>query len=188
MMKAVLVTLLCMSIVCFIIIPSIFYTGIALLSIISIAFTLVGALGWWGQDLDPVVMINVLMAIGFSVDFCAHICYHYFKYCKKTFDSAPKESWAHLRLFLIMNSVGRPTFEAAISTMICMIPLFFIDVYVVQCFAKTVVCVGSLGILHGLFLIPVTLSARDNFTSSKTESAKSLSLTETDSNDTNRML
>uniref|UniRef100_A0AC34GNV0 Patched domain containing 3 n=1 Tax=Panagrolaimus sp. ES5 TaxID=591445 RepID=A0AC34GNV0_9BILA len=169
-----------MSIVCFIIIPSIFYTGIALLSIISIAFTLVGVLGWWGSDLDPVTMINVLMAIGFSVDFCAHVCYHYFKYCNKTFDSVPKNIWDCQRLYLIMKSVGRPTLEAALSTMICMIPLFFIDVYIVQCFAKTVVCVGTLGILHGLFLIPVALSSKDSFSIAKESgSEKSLFSTAT---------
>lgn len=30
---------------------------------------LLGILGFWGQELDPVTLVNVLMAIGFSVDF-----------------------------------------------------------------------------------------------------------------------
>lgn len=40
-----------------------------------------------------------------------------------------------------------------------MLPLFFIPIYVVGSFAKTVVCVGMLSTLHGLFLVPILLSA-----------------------------
>ena len=32
---------------------------------------------WWGVRLDGVALINLIMCIGFSVDFSAHICYHY---------------------------------------------------------------------------------------------------------------
>lgn len=39
----------------------------------------IGGLGAWGVDMDTVVMINVVMAIGLAVDYAAHISYHYFK-------------------------------------------------------------------------------------------------------------
>ena len=32
---------------------------------------------WWNVNLDGVALINLIMCIGFSVDFSAHICYHY---------------------------------------------------------------------------------------------------------------
>jgi hypothetical protein len=32
---------------------------------------------WWGVRLDGVALINLIMCIGFSVDFSAHISYHY---------------------------------------------------------------------------------------------------------------
>ncbi|CAD5213204.1 unnamed protein product [Bursaphelenchus okinawaensis] len=160
MIKAVVVTLVCMVIVCFVIIPSPKHTGIATLSVLSISYSLIGALGWWGQDMDPVTMTNVLMAIGFSVDFSAHICYHYFK--QERIDTRLGLKVEHnelvYRLTSVLLHVGRPTFEAASSTMICMLPLFTVKMYVIGSFAKTVICVGLLGVMHGLFLVPSLLT------------------------------
>uniref|UniRef100_A0A1I7SVM0 SSD domain-containing protein n=1 Tax=Bursaphelenchus xylophilus TaxID=6326 RepID=A0A1I7SVM0_BURXY len=128
--------------------------------IITAKVTLIGALGWWGQDMDPVTMTNVLMAIGFSVDFSAHICYHYFKQERSDARLGLKTDQKDLiyRLTAVFAHVGRPTFEAASSTMICMLPLFTVQMYVIGSFAKTVMCVGILGLLHGLFLVPSLLT------------------------------
>ena len=65
----------------------------------------------------------------------------------------------HERLVLTLSIVGRPMIEAALSTVICMMPLFFVGIYVVTSFAKTVLCVGAIGLLHGLFIVPVLLAA-----------------------------
>lgn len=32
----------------------------------------------WGVALDAVSLISILMSVGFSVDYSAHVCYHYF--------------------------------------------------------------------------------------------------------------
>ena len=42
--------------------------------------TFVGCLGFmtiWNIVLDGITLINLIMCIGFSVDFSAHFCYHY---------------------------------------------------------------------------------------------------------------
>lgn len=36
-----------------------------------------GYLNWWGVTLDPITMAFNIMAVGFSVDYAAHFCYHY---------------------------------------------------------------------------------------------------------------
>ena len=40
-------------------------------------YDFLGYMTWWGVRLDGVALINLIMCIGFSVDFSAHICYHY---------------------------------------------------------------------------------------------------------------
>ncbi|KIH65201.1 hypothetical protein ANCDUO_04477 [Ancylostoma duodenale] len=101
-------------------------------------------------------MINVLMAIGFSVDFSkfsAHVCYHFHIGQRDGILMNPKE-----RVTKILRAVGRPMVEASLSTLICMFPLFFVPVYIIVAFAKTVCLVATLGLIHGIVIIPVCLS------------------------------
>lgn len=51
-----------------------------ILSIISISLGTVGYLHLWDVNLDAVSLISMLMSIGFSVDYSAHICYHFYTY------------------------------------------------------------------------------------------------------------
>ncbi|KJH52637.1 patched family protein [Dictyocaulus viviparus] len=51
------------------------------------------------------------------------------------------------------------TVKASFSTLICITPLFFVPVYIIVAFAKTVCIVSALGLLHGIVIIPVCLSA-----------------------------
>jgi len=43
-----------------------------------------------------------------------------------------------------------------------MLPLFFVKIYIVGSFAKTCVSVVVLGLLHGIFVLPVTLLLLDD--------------------------
>uniref|UniRef100_A0A0K0DJT9 MMPL domain-containing protein n=1 Tax=Angiostrongylus cantonensis TaxID=6313 RepID=A0A0K0DJT9_ANGCA len=48
------------------------------ISITSICLGIVAYLHLWGVRLDAVSLISILMSVGFSVDYSAHVCYHYF--------------------------------------------------------------------------------------------------------------
>ncbi|KAL3117844.1 hypothetical protein niasHT_001435 [Heterodera trifolii] len=50
-------------------------------------------------------------------------------------------------------------FVPGISTALCMLPLAFVPTYAIVAFAKTIFAVISIGLLHGLFLLPVLLCA-----------------------------
>lgn len=48
-----------------------------------------GMLSFWDVDLDPISMATTIMSIGFSVDFPAHITFHYFREGLEDPDSTP---------------------------------------------------------------------------------------------------
>ena len=56
-------------------------------SIVSIEIGVVGFMALWGVNLDSISMINLIMCIGFSVDFSAHISYHFMSRRNMTSDN-----------------------------------------------------------------------------------------------------
>lgn len=76
---SVAAALLCTAVICFFFIPHVLSVLAAVFSVFSISWGIFGLLALWDVDLDPLSMAALLMAIGFSVDFTAHISYHYYK-------------------------------------------------------------------------------------------------------------
>lgn len=106
-----------------------------------------GFLSWWGADLDPVTIVDVLLATGFSVDYTAHIAHQF--YINSQIASAEE------RLAKSLNEMCSPMVQAGTSTCLCMLPLVFVPTYAIVAFAKTIFIVIGMGILHGLFFMPV---------------------------------
>nr|XP_040578462.1 LOW QUALITY PROTEIN: patched domain-containing protein 3-like [Lepeophtheirus salmonis] len=119
-------------------------------SIISIEVGVVGFMTLWGVGLDSISMINLIMCIGFSVDFSAHISYHYMS-CEKSFTD--KE-----RIRDSMYALGLPIVQGAISTILGVVGLALAPSYVFITFFKMVFLVIVLGALHGLLVLPILLS------------------------------
>uniref|UniRef100_A0A5S6PMJ0 SSD domain-containing protein n=3 Tax=Brugia TaxID=6278 RepID=A0A5S6PMJ0_BRUMA len=151
---SITVTVICMAIVCLFFIGSKIGVLIIASTILSICFTLVGSLSWWGADMDPVTMVDVLIATGFSVDYTAHIAYKFYKLtgCREE------------RIKQSFREMCGPMFQAGISTILCMLPLIFVPTYAILAFAKTVFLDVGLALLHGFFILPILLVTlcRDN--------------------------
>uniref|UniRef100_A0A7I4Y8L5 SSD domain-containing protein n=1 Tax=Haemonchus contortus TaxID=6289 RepID=A0A7I4Y8L5_HAECO len=113
-------------------------------SIVSICLGIVAYLHLWGVCLDAVSLISILMSVGFSVDYSAHVCYHYFAHAaeeererKNEVDSvesgssgsgssqsidkplkrSAKEDSAR-RLLATFHGVGWPVVQSGLSTII----------------------------------------------------------------------
>ncbi|MCP9265642.1 Patched domain-containing protein 3 [Dirofilaria immitis] len=71
------VILVCMAVVCYIFMPDLLTVLIAISSTASICIGVFGFLTFWNVDFDPVSMATMIMSIGLSVDFPAHITFHY---------------------------------------------------------------------------------------------------------------
>jgi hypothetical protein len=121
-------------------------------SIISIEIGVIGYMTLWGVNLDSISMINLIMCIGFSVDFSAHISYAYISCC----DDEPSQ-----KVKSALYSLGLPIFQGSVSTVLGIIALAFAPSYVFVTFFKTVFLVMLFGATHGVLLLPVLLSITD---------------------------
>ena len=109
-------------------------------SIVSICAGVIGYMTWWGVYFDMISMINIIICIGFSVDFSAHITYAFVLAEGKTRNERMRNA---------LHALGKPTAQVALSTIlgVCALGFFF----------KTILLVILLGAFHGL-LIPALLS------------------------------
>ncbi|EJD74178.1 hypothetical protein LOAG_18470 [Loa loa] len=160
-------TLICMTIVCGLFIQNPFSVIIASLTIASISFGVIGFLSWWHMDLDPATLCAILMCIGMSVDFTAHVSYHHQLGEKKTIKglriTKSRLENNKARLEYTLESVAWPTLQGGISTVACIIPLAFLQNYIPLVFVKTISLVVIWGLFHGLVLLPTFLSFIPHF-------------------------
>ena len=75
--QCVVIAAVVMMIVSLIFIPNPICSLWVAFAIMSIELGVLGFMAFWGINLDAISMINLIMSIGFSVDFAAHISYSY---------------------------------------------------------------------------------------------------------------
>ncbi|CAJ0959646.1 unnamed protein product, partial [Mesorhabditis belari] len=142
--------LICMIVILIIFTPSIIMILTSTAAVLSINLGVFGALPYMGIDLDPISMTTTLMAIGFSVDYVAHITFHYYKGDFET---------KRARIEHALTSIAWPMIQAGASTMFAVLVLAKVHAYMVAVFVKVVVLVIILGMIHGLIVLPVLYSA-----------------------------
>ncbi|CAC5403640.1 unnamed protein product [Mytilus coruscus] len=123
-----------------------------LLVTISVSMIMVGVIGLmeiWGLTLSSVTMIHIVMCVGFSVDFSAHIC-HAYVHC-------PGEN-RRFRVDTAMDMAGGPILNGALSSLIGIVVLASSQSYIFFSFFKVMAIVVVVGAMHALFLLPVLLS------------------------------
>ncbi|XP_062898580.1 patched domain-containing protein 3-like [Mobula hypostoma] len=118
----------------------------------AISSVLVGVAGFmtlWGVNLDSISMINLVICIGFSVDFTAHISY--------AFVSSEKET-ANERSVDSLYRLGYPIIQGAVSTIMGIISLSAAASYIFRTFFKIMFLVITFGAIHGIVLMPVFMT------------------------------
>ena len=140
---------LTMMFISFIFIPNILCSLWVAFCIISIECGVAGYMALWDVSLDSISMINLIMCIGFSVDFTAHICYAYMSSKQRRPSDRVKEC---------LYSLGLPIVQGALSTILGLGALLLAGTYIFLVFFKMVFLVIFIGAMHGLFLLPVLLS------------------------------
>uniref|UniRef100_A0A914W6M3 Patched domain containing 3 n=1 Tax=Plectus sambesii TaxID=2011161 RepID=A0A914W6M3_9BILA len=145
----VVTTLIIMALVCLLLIPNPTSVISATAAMISINIGVFGFLFAWDTDLDPITMITITMSIGYSVDFTAHISYHFYR---------NDATWSNeKRLAHALASIGFPMMQAGTSCFLGVVPLMLVNSYMVYVFIKTIFLVIVLGLIHGLLFLPALL-------------------------------
>ncbi|XP_062578553.1 patched domain-containing protein 3-like [Saccostrea cucullata] len=119
------------------------------LSLLSILLGVFGFMYYWDISLSSITMIHLIMTVGFSVDFSAHICHAYLNV--GSFNRATKVD-------LALDRSGGPIFNGAFSTLVGISVLGFANSYIFETFAKVMFLVIFFGLIHSVLLIPVVLS------------------------------
>ncbi|OXB52250.1 hypothetical protein ASZ78_012674 [Callipepla squamata] len=118
----------------------------------AIASVIVGVAGFmtfWDISLDSISMINLVICIGFSVDFSAHISYAFV---------TSGESSANEKAIGALHQLGYPVLQGAVSTVLGVVVLAAAKTYIFRTFFKIMFLVILFGALHGLVFIPVFLT------------------------------
>ncbi|KAK5972543.1 SSD domain-containing protein [Trichostrongylus colubriformis] len=121
---------------------------VATFSILSTSIGVFGIMSSMGAELDPIMMSATVMSIGFSVDIPSHISYHYYQTGKETI-------CVKTRLKKTVAAVGFPIMQASLSTTLCVLSLFFVQLHMSMIFAQCMLLVVLIGMIHGLLIIPV---------------------------------
>ncbi|XP_035527282.1 patched domain-containing protein 3 [Morone saxatilis] len=147
--QTILVAVMVMLVVSLILIPSPFCSVWVAFAVCSVIVGVAGFMALWGVNLDSISMINLVMCIGFSVDFSAHISYSFVSSCKSDINEKAIDALAHL---------GYPILQGALSTVLGVVALSMSGSYIFRTFFKIVFLVITFGLLHGLVFIPVFLT------------------------------
>ncbi|XP_071508891.1 patched domain-containing protein 3-like [Diadema antillarum] len=150
----------CMFVIAFILIPSPICSLVVTICIASIEIGIIGYMSLWDVSLDSVSMINLILCIGYSVDFSAHITYSFLS-GTEIYDGKRKDelSISSQHAVMALYSLGMPILQGAISTIIAVIVLNWSSSYIFRAFFKIMFLVMVFGMLHSLVFLPVLLSS-----------------------------
>lgn len=147
--QTILVAVIAMLVVSLLLIPNPLCSICAAFAICSVIVGVTGFMALWGVNLDSISTINLVMCIGFSVDFSAHISYSFVSSHKSDVNEKAMDALARL---------GCPILQGALSTILGVVVLCMSGSYIFRTFFKIVFLVITFGLIHGLVFIPVFLT------------------------------
>ncbi|XP_067123977.1 patched domain-containing protein 3-like [Centruroides vittatus] len=147
--QAITVTAVTMIVIFALFIPNVMCVILAAFIIATVEITVIGYMTLWNVKMDTVAMLNLIICIGFSVDYTAHLSYTYVLCKKKNRKNV---------ITLTLKNIGMPIFQGCASTILSVVPLIFAPAYIFHCFFKIVFMIIMFATLNSLFLLPVLLS------------------------------
>ncbi|XP_072535271.1 patched domain-containing protein 3-like [Salminus brasiliensis] len=145
----VVVATLAMLVISLLLIPNPLCSLWVTFAIASVIVGVAGFMTFWDVNLDSISMINLVICIGFSVDFSAHISYAFV---------SSNEPSANKKAVDALYVLGYPMIQAAVSTIAGIVVLSTAESYIFRTFFKIMFLVILFGLAHGIVFLPVFLS------------------------------
>ncbi len=148
--QAFVIAIEAMYLISLIFMPDLSITILVIFSMMSVMIGMIGFMHLWGLTLSSITMIELVMSVGFCIDFSAHLAHAFVASCgrgdrtKRAYSSCIK--------------VGMPILNSALSSILGVFVLSLSHSYLFQSFFKTVFLVMVLGLLNSLLFLPVFLS------------------------------
>uniref|UniRef100_A0A3P9A7K8 Patched domain-containing protein 3 n=1 Tax=Esox lucius TaxID=8010 RepID=A0A3P9A7K8_ESOLU len=118
-------------------------------SVGSVIVGVAGFMAFWGVHLNSISMINLIICIGFSVDFSAHVSYAFVASTKDDVNEKAVDALAQM---------GYPIVQGALSTILGVVALAFSDSYIFRIFFQIIFLVIVFGLIHGVAFLPVFMT------------------------------
>ncbi|XP_066915990.1 patched domain-containing protein 3-like isoform X1 [Clytia hemisphaerica] len=125
---------------------------VSLLVLTCVVFTLINIAGYmhfWGLTVDTVTTIQLILAIGLSVDYSAHIGHGFM---------AAREGNRVQRAAHALEEIGPAVVHGGFSTFLAFVCLGASQSYVFSTFFKLFFLVVVFGMFHGVVYLPIVLS------------------------------
>merc|ERR1711920_74295 len=123
----------------------------AIFTFLGVAFSVVDIIGichYWDINLNSVVVVNLALAVGLSIDYSAHICLAFME---------SSASSRHGRVIMSLRNLGPPLLHGGISTFLAIVVLIFAKSYIFRVFFKMFFMIIGFGMFHGMVIIPQLL-------------------------------
>ena len=131
-------------------------TLLVLLAVLLVDVFLLGLIHFWDLTLNSIILVNLVIGLGLSVDYSAHISHTYL------IVEAPKGmSVAEQRVYkakLAISSMGSSVLHGGTSTFLAVIVLGGAKSYIFVVFFKMWFGIIVFGMANGFILLPVILS------------------------------
>ena len=123
--------------------------------------SLFGLIHFWGLTINPLVVLNIIVAIGISVDYSAHIAYCFLT--TPVPENGKFNTDHKIRLYkarAALATMGSSVFHGGFSTFLAILVLGAGKTYVFIVFFRIWVGIIIFGMANGFLLLPVMLTLR----------------------------
>jgi len=149
LIRNILLAGLCVFIVTLFLISNILTSLLVLICVVVSLVDLAGYMHFWGLTIDTVTTIIMVLAIGLTVDYSAHIGHGFM---------AARNGNKNARMQHALDEISPAVFHGGFSTLLAFLLLAASESYVFITFFKVFFMTVLFGMFHGLFFLPVALS------------------------------